>query len=1021
MAGVVAKADAEAQTPRPSATSVASTNAQDFSQGFRTFLRMGLPDTSKARYVRLDSADSALRNMGYFELSQARLSGNAWLITEDLEGKSVLALSSGRTMELYDEKTLIKKKQAEASKTAEKQATIVRRLSIDSDSRQSGSWSPADLSRDLARAISFLDKKLKDKTENASSSRYDPFLHGDDGVGTLFLFAVCAWQNGQVQDANALAGKLFALAGDSRKVIVSAINVMVDAQLSAATDAFKQSHDWKAYHTAVTGLLTRFPNGWRKAGGVKLLADRLQARIAITTPPPVKGDGLGDEDQKLAAALLTETHEDGFYFDSRRIWIFPRNKTRRDRGGSEGTETNAIARIQARGLQSVPLLIALASDETFCPICRNSFGSVHSFFDSDSESSAEALNATVYSELDRPLTRGEIARQLLEPLCRRDGDENRGVPALSPEEQIEAAKHAYETLKAIPQAELPQYFLKNGDREQQSEAVRQLLNSDVEANAAQIETFLLTPPPEASGYASLMGEGNDLVREYVEARGEKAADFVEKYAASRKTASIPESMANNTEFVKMAEKSAESKIKALRALVKKQDTSEAITAWANATDDDGEAARLAYRTLKRLPAEKSVPMLLAKAVETTNVAVRTRILRILPVVRYTGFDESAEAGELLSSENVAENLRKLAEKNRSNIGTNAAAWKTLLADEHVSLTPRQNPFGDDDPTMTIADLAATAMETLYGSELNECGMHLGYALEQLRPEAAMKLIRSRAAARLEGKTEDQLPKMPSADDVADDRRKAIEQSLLKASPDEVEKQLKQLTDSEMLCVVETLEQNEALKNALATSRRRIASIKVDPALPTADAAKLKQLEGKSVSSDVVTQMMSVCKSQLASGTAYLVRLSPSGPIGSLSLRASPVEAEARRSLSRDSQSYLRKLNKGKGRFGVMSGILASGQGYHQANWTVELPPTPANDNKATEAKAEATEDENGKSLNESFEETQKEFAEAMQAVFSDPDASNEQVNVMFFGSLPSGETSKSKDDDDDLPVDMEIE
>ena len=1015
-AGILLRASAGAQTapagaPAAVPPAAVSTNVQDYSQGFGTFVRMGLPDTSKAKYVKLDSYGASMFDMITYSMQEIQLSGNAWLVSENKDDKSVLVSSTGRTLRLFDQKTFTKKQEAEARSNAVAKASAAEKDGAKpavgglsrrgGDLAQTGTWAPADLSRDLTKATAFVDKKIKAKAAGGRETRYDSFLQSDEASGTLFLLAVFAWQNGKVQEANVLAGSLFTLVGDSRKVIVGALNVMADAQLAVTAEDFQTTHDWKAYHASVSALLKKYPVGWRKAGAVKMLADRLLARAAMAEPPAVKGEGLGDEDLKLAAALASECAPEGRYSSSGELWILPPDKAMR------GMKDDSVTgRIKARGLKSVPLLIALVPDETFCPQMRNDrFGRMSYYSSSDSEKSEAERAQTDYNRMNRPLTRGEIARSMLAPLCPREENARHDEDEATPEEVVDAAKQAYATLKALSPEALAQHFLNKGDSSQKQAAIGYLLQSDVEANAPKIEAFLLAPPSEEAGVIA-MGADSGLVQQYVEKRGEKAAEFVEKYAAMRKKIELPAGMAGNDKYVKQMEKRAEREIKTLRAMVKKQDLSETVSALAN-SDDENESAMMAYSALGRQPPDKAVPALLAVAVQATNVAARARILQMMPMLRYSGMREEIQEGA--SSESMEAAMKSLAEKNKLNIGTNAAAWKLLLADTRVM--PEGRMYSDGEYEMTIADMAATDIETLYAatSLMEQFGGREG--LENLRPEVAMKVTRARAAARLAGKPEDQLPKMPSADDVAADRRKAIDAEVLKAAPAALGAFLDKLTDSESLYLAEAAEENEAIMKVLAPRSRRIVAVKTAPELPAAEAAQLKKLVDTTISTNAIAEMREVCKRQLAQGKPVSAKLSSSGLGKGLALNVTLIDGTA----LRDYGSISVLNGKGRKPKGIVTGILRGGETSGYGEWLVDMPASFAPTGTVTAAAADKEDESEDRmeSVISSLESQQEAFETAVEAFCVSDEALGQSTAVMFTGMLPPKAKDKKKGSDDD--------
>lgn len=159
------------------------------------------------------------------------------------------------------------------------------------------------------------------------------------------------------------------------------------------------------------------------------------------------------------------------------LWILPPAKAMRGMN-----DDSVISRIKARGIKSIPLLIALVPDETFCPLLRNDVGlpTVTSSSDHDTTNPEAERAQGLFSRMDRPLTRREIARALLAPLCRREENVRHDESEVAPEELTEAAKQAYATLKPLAPSALATHFLKNGDQSQQQVAVSYMIQNDLE-------------------------------------------------------------------------------------------------------------------------------------------------------------------------------------------------------------------------------------------------------------------------------------------------------------------------------------------------------------------------------------------------------------------------------------------------------------------------------------------------------------------------------------------------------------
>jgi len=272
----------------------------------------------------------------------------------------------------------------------------------------------------------------------------------------------------------------------------------------------------------------------------------------------------------------------------------------------------------------------------------------------------------------------------------------------------------------------------------------------------------------------------------------------------------------------------------------------------------------------------------------------------------------------------------------------------------------------------------------------------------------MKITRDRAAARLAGKPEDQLPKMPSAEDVTAERRKAIEADVLKAAPAALGPVLNKLTDAEGLYLAELAGEKEAVMKALAPLSRRIVSVKTTPALPAADAVRLQKLSGTAVSTNVIAEMREVCKRQLARGAAVAVTLSSGGLGKGLSLDVTPVDEAAQ---GRYVPVY-RSLLSGKGgkSKGMITGMLRSGENYGHGMWLVDVPAAAAP--TGTVAAASADNDDSSEDRLDSIErslESQQEQFEAAAETFCAPDvALGLSTSVSFTGMMPPKPKDKKK-------------
>ena len=142
---------------------------KDYSKGFKKFYDLGLPDVSKATYVKLD-----MRNGGGIpDLSEllgdgkVRLSGNAWLL-EEKAGKGRFVVANCKIMEVYDQK-MLDQEQKEKMKVAPQGDRDVRSAwQVEMSALQQkpgGMWKNADLKGDVEKIMKVIGEVVADSSE----------------------------------------------------------------------------------------------------------------------------------------------------------------------------------------------------------------------------------------------------------------------------------------------------------------------------------------------------------------------------------------------------------------------------------------------------------------------------------------------------------------------------------------------------------------------------------------------------------------------------------------------------------------------------------------------------------------------------------------------------------------------------------------------------------------------------------------------------------------------------------------
>lgn len=845
---------------------------RDYGPGFQKFYALGLPDVKGATYVTLtltggnDSYDFG----GGYDLSEIRLKGDAWLLDPARSNQPARLVLGGLSIrEVYDREAL--RKEAASRPQPFAPAAGVRGRPP-ADPRFAGMWQPADLRKDVEATLAGLDVLQADERKR-DRLRYSPETYGQ-----IFFNAAHYHRAGLTNEANRIVQGLFALSDDPRTVILQALNRLADRQYLDAFQAFVRTNDWSRYAADVQTVLDRYPAGWRTAPAVKRLADKLRQQLANPTPPPVTGEGLTAEDAALADELgrgLGAVPSALMYGYT--LWVLPDEVQRLSL--SEEEARSPVTRLCRRGLQAVPLLLALLDDETLT-VGRADRTRSHVYYSSDSsdgQMSDEELDRR-YNALQRPRTRGEVARTLLLAVLPRKED-TRGEEADNAAVRQEA-KGWYEQNRQKSPAELARVYFRDGDNNQRRNVLRVILKAGTPGDIALVETNLLQ---------GLQQERSDesLLTGYVSSRGARAADFVKKVEALLGTARKPAPPAGDATaapglFVADEEESDSSDrttrlVETLKKLVDAKPLEEVLADVVKSPDTWAVQSEALYQQLRGKPAAEMVALLLKAAARTDNVTLRVNLLQATAMMRYFS---RATAGALNDDDEDAQPGAKPAATNAT-VAADSAAWQVLLADTR---NPRQagaeeaeEGEGDDAEGATVAQVAAGVMEQLYGGSNpgeDDCRSDEG----ALWPEMIRTVHMARARARLAGTAERDLPAFPSASRVPAARRTVFVAELLKADAAALRAAIAALSNDEKLALGEEVEKQPALRAHFLPLLLRIDKVAAAPASLPAPPA-LRQLEGQPVNSNAVALIMGQCQAACRTGVWMRVTLQHAGGLG----------------------------------------------------------------------------------------------------------------------------------------------
>ena len=892
---------AQAEPARPAAAAA----PVDYGKGFEKLAALGLPDTATGTYARLQlngARDSSVYAWEY----EVKMQGNGWVLQALSNSPGTVVSGQARVLTVWDPKVLSKLQMAEARSNAAAKATarshemelMMHRYGgrLSADGRVSGTWKPVDFTNDLARALAYIEgtntvsrnESVRDLFNDDSSSSSGR-RRLEELQGPLFLLATHAWRNGRTNEANRIAAGLFAAVGDPRKVILAAVNHLADEQYEQAFDRFSGSHDWAVFQADLASLLQRYPKGWHKRAGVALLASNVAAR-ATGSAPEIAGEGVTDADKALArdlAAVTTMPLWDAFGS----LWLLDPPTT--------NASADVFERLAARRTAAIPMLAALADDGWLLPFGRDflqHWGGYSGSWGSDDD--AEQKARQVYDQLNRPVTRGDIALQLLRQIVIA-GDNSYEIARKSPDEIRTLALEFHKAHGSESPIQLARLYFAEGSSEQRQAAAGMLLESSDTNDMALIETQLAD--------SAKVNEHSTLLRQYVMARGAAARPLIQALAAelgveTNAPAVKPAAKAN---VAPNAEETAREDhgrgqyerkvIKELLALVSDQSLESVLAQMAAGKPQSSATRGLLGQRLMQGDRDAALTALLDAALKATNGDIKaTMISSAQSMRRYSG-DFTIRSMQMARSAAPAKPWKPVLAKHQ-------AQWAALLADNQHSV--------DGASSATVAERAAEAVEELYAApaapaateateapaeetaepadsndgndeedDSPQAAFHSGgssymMAYYQREPSPAMlngvlgtrgrAFVLARAKARVAG-TAAALPAYPKADAVKAPRRKELTALVTAAAASgdagAIAKALEALTLDERLWLASALDRHTNLNARLVPFSLRI----VDVTGPAGDAGvaalaaawKGKTLEKKTVQAAVDYELASL--------------------------------------------------------------------------------------------------------------------------------------------------------------------
>ncbi len=937
---------------------VVAAEAKDYGEGFSRFYKLGLPDVRDAEYVELTLWGSHFS--GLHGLRQ-KLTGNAWLVEEVKDGASTFVMNPAERKTVWDRDTLMEIRREEREKTGETTSVHVQLHSYKTDARgrMPGTWKEADYEADLETLVEYLEEVIEDEEEYRVRS----------SAGTCFLMAAQAYRLGYTNRANAIVESLFEIVGDPRTVVVAGLGSLADAKYAEAYQSFLGDRDWQAFAGRLGSIRGTFRVGWRKGESIDLLLERVKARLEDPDPPLPENDALAETDRSQAAALLTLRDPDGFDQRLRQgVWLLPGSEERSAYMPSAAASgTNVLYQIAERGVDAVPLLMALLEDRTLTALPLESLsGTRHVSFGGHRSLNEEQIRRQ-YRAMPRPAERADVARLYLQPILLMEDDERREMRSWPAADLLAEVERWYERFEGMSRLELAQIYMREGDSDLRASAIRYLVARQDPAVLEEVEDVLLTATPAedlieaAQAYVrQRQGEARAFADDFI-ARFEDVYDL-DQSAEPRmpqEGGSFDYNDWRSRQNIKMLQQ--------IRKMSRAKPLSDILAAIAaGETDLSRERAVLMMRFQDISPSE-SVEMLLEAALTTTNAVRRSELVKM---VNAYGAFRWRPAEEDTSPPALEEH---------------ADLWTQLLDDDVAEESPWPGRS-----SVTLRDFVSQRMVYLYGPD-DRSDYHAVHRLG----EAGRSWFTEWARARLESDDPGDWPAVPDPDAVAAEDLDKLVASLTEAAPEECRALLRDADMSMCLAVTEAAADDESLRAVLAEKLGPITEVVVRGEGLDEEALREVFLDRR-VDEDTLKEGVQILKEHLNDGRA-----------AGLNIERLPLLRGIRVSVWGLDAGEIRQNREGWLRPSTEKALVSGytripSAGLHRAEWLAETPGDEASEDEAGgmddllgDALAEVDD-----VLEEEASETKQEFWEAVRVLYQPDSFPLQYASVTFLG-LPA--------------------
>ncbi|SHI87356.1 hypothetical protein SAMN02745181_1086 [Rubritalea squalenifaciens DSM 18772] len=745
----------------------------DYSQAIDMLLELGFPDNKGYEYKTIKSPGLENSRRSTFSSSgdsadPPKLKGTGWLTKSPQDPSKQPVIFLDGTSRLYQESS-------SPNYTA-------------NDQPIQGKSSDANLLDDLKLVQKWLLAHSSSQTE---SHRWQ--YGGKDVFTSYFALACQAHRAGHTKEANQLIATLFRLSPSPESIIDGVITNIADAKLKVATQTFYKSKDWKAYHKDLISLQTTYSRGWSSRYALAMLIPKVEKRangVEITSPS-VEGVKFSPK----VVDIITLTGKDGqkisvpmsdYYSssDDQGLWLLDDQ--------THNPSDPPFTQLTQLGMEGFLALAALIGDDTLLLTVTDpgthysSYSYGYSYYNSDSSEIEQAEQ--LYRRMDRPKTRGEIAlayvKQCLPGLSSRDNFS--GGQQYTDDEVKTTAIKFWKEHRNDSKLELVTYYLKNGNQTTISKVAASLLKDGSPESLALFENTVL----ESDSPSQYSQE----VKNYTLKQRQKAKDFISKYKEALINELGTEKLENyehSGQYTIMNDGGVEKFIEKLLRYTEGLKPSQLLVRLSRPEGNTQETLEQLQVALQSKPLGKYRSKFAYAAAKSDDVKAMQIITFLFQLDSSgQGMSEAGTAVDGDSPQAPKEGFDPPLSK------FEAEDWLNLL-----QRTEKQaSRYGEG---TSIADRVGVLLENYANPNSDQEYFYQLYAL--LGAEEASKLYINRSTARLNG---EDVPPLPSKDDVSEERLEEIVQQITDAKPAEVLTILEKLSVSEHLAWDGYLDEND---------------------------------------------------------------------------------------------------------------------------------------------------------------------------------------------------------------------